>query len=279
MRHFGRRGFSLVELLIVIGIILLLLAILLPALNAAREHAKRVNCMSNMRQLTAAWLMYANDNRGRFCSSEIQDVTVTGVSSINGGAPVRNGFFWSWIADGEDHHDFTRGMLWPYLKSTGVYLCPNDPFPPNTIYALNRFLAGSANIPQGAQTFYTLSQVHFPDHTLVFIEAFADEDSNFNDADDEQDGGPRIESSFNPPFYSANPFNFKFNTAPGKYHPLGLSNGTPISFIDGHVLFWQFADVRTATYVSPTAIPFVSNPDVTQLAAWSGGPVPPGATP
>src|SRR5215469_17924269 len=105
MRNLGRRGFSLVELLIVIGIIAALLAILLPALSAAREHAKRVQCMSNMRQLTAAWLMYANDNRGRFCSSEVQDYTDDGkVSSITGGNPVAGAFFWSWIADGQSHH-------------------------------------------------------------------------------------------------------------------------------------------------------------------------------
>src|SRR5205809_4904335 len=59
-----KRAFTLVELLVVIAIITVLLAILLPVLGRAREQARRVQCASNLRQITQAWLMYADNNQG-----------------------------------------------------------------------------------------------------------------------------------------------------------------------------------------------------------------------
>lgn len=63
-RHRRRRSaFTLVELLVVVGIIALLVAILIPTLGRARQQANRVACSSNLRQLGLAFVMYANDNR------------------------------------------------------------------------------------------------------------------------------------------------------------------------------------------------------------------------
>ena len=60
----GRNAFTLVELLVVIGIIALLIAILMPAMSKARETAVRTACASNLRQIHSGVVMYANENRG-----------------------------------------------------------------------------------------------------------------------------------------------------------------------------------------------------------------------
>ena len=62
----SRTGFTLVELLVVVGVIALLIGFLLPALNKARESARKAKCLSNLRQLAMAATQYANDNHGVF---------------------------------------------------------------------------------------------------------------------------------------------------------------------------------------------------------------------
>jgi len=58
-------GFTLIELLVVIAIIALLLALLIPALRSAREQGQRTVCLSNLKQLTLAWITYANEHDGK----------------------------------------------------------------------------------------------------------------------------------------------------------------------------------------------------------------------
>lgn len=63
--HGRRSGFTMIELLVVIGIITVLMAILLPVLSRVRQQAQEVACLSNVRQLTLAYRTYTGDNRGR----------------------------------------------------------------------------------------------------------------------------------------------------------------------------------------------------------------------
>lgn len=60
-----RSAFTLIELLVVIAVIAILIALLVPALRAARDQAHRAVCLSHLKQLTTAWIAYADANNGR----------------------------------------------------------------------------------------------------------------------------------------------------------------------------------------------------------------------
>jgi prepilin-type N-terminal cleavage/methylation domain-containing protein/prepilin-type processing-associated H-X9-DG protein len=113
-----RRGFTLVELLVVIAIIALLAAMLLPALNRAREKGYRTSCMNNLRQLMQASHQYAGD---------FDDYLP--FLNWNGGGETTWAPGWAYnrpVAFTGNLSDLEYGALWPYLHNYSLWRCPMD---------------------------------------------------------------------------------------------------------------------------------------------------------
>jgi prepilin-type N-terminal cleavage/methylation domain-containing protein len=244
-----RRGFTLIELLVVIAIIAILASMLLPALTKARLKTQGIQCMSNGRQLSLGWMMYAHDSNDRL---------VLASDDGTGRANPLNQYAWTSqhldynpanTANWDINADIVKGPLYPYYKSAAIYKCPADhsfimvngvPKPRVRTISMNFYLGGFAGsdsgIPQAGRyrLFFKLGEIP-PTASKTFL--FLDEREdviNWGNYLTDMDGAP---DSTKP-----GSANFTFDQdLPGFYHHRACG----LSFCDGHSEIHRWLDQRT----------------------------------
>jgi len=119
LMHDHKRGFTLVELLVVISIIALLLAIMVPALNMVRGRTQTIICGTNLKNYGPALCMYAQENSDKapFSFSWLYSMK-TIFKPVPRFGIIPQGCRWHYDVDPPD------GSLWPYLKNINVHMCP-----------------------------------------------------------------------------------------------------------------------------------------------------------
>ncbi len=161
------RAFTLIDLLVVIAIIAVLMAILMPALNRARDQAKRLHCINNVKQLTFAWILYKDDNDDKMV----------------GGLPQR-GSIDAWMLSPRGNNPdpieqckegLRQGKLYPYVKNVDVYRCPSDDR--NSREGMYTFGSFSISGPLNGEEkewsnrhLILYSEIKNPADTVVFVE-------------------------------------------------------------------------------------------------------------
>ena len=206
-----RKGFTLIELLVVIAIIALLMAILVPALNAAREHGKRAVCLSNLGQLTVAWIMYADDSQGKLCTAWVgrQDNWVNVVAKNS--------------SEAQQIKAMKSGVLFPYVNNVRLYKCPTGVPGEMVTYSIAASMWGNSiavhqDHPK-EMCFKNRFQIQRAGERIVFVD------------EGKWPGSPWGVWHDRPMWWDI----------PTIRH----SNGTNWSFADGHAVYHKWVDKRT----------------------------------
>jgi prepilin-type N-terminal cleavage/methylation domain-containing protein/prepilin-type processing-associated H-X9-DG protein len=216
-----RQGFTLIELLVVIAIIAILMAILMPALARVREQGKRAACMGQLKQLTLAWIMYADENDGKLVNG------ATGFSNQNmSWGDHRNELAWvdGFSRNWDDQIDAIQdGALYPYLKNEDIYRCPTGRRGEALTYSI-MFSMNAVNHPwsQGIQGAHVKKMSEIMPNTAMRL-VFIDEGYMTSDA------------------YAVYIHQESWFDSP----PVRHGDGTTLSFADGHADHWKWKGTDT----------------------------------
>ena len=194
----NRKAFTLIELLVVISIIALLVSVLMPALNKAREQAKASVCLGNQKALISAWIMYQADNEDKLVGGFVSSYEPATNASYWGGAydyaagsawihaPLKSDLSNATINDlmSEEGLDYRQrgieyGKLWKYTKTYEVYNCPGDksykkepPYNTFVSYAISATMNGEEidNWNPYTNPYINSAQIKSSAEKMVFVE-------------------------------------------------------------------------------------------------------------
>jgi len=174
-----QEGFTLIELLVVIAIIAILAALLLPALSATKAKAHTVGCINNIRQLSLAWSLYADENDGLLVNNHgIDETRLLRQNWVN------NVMDWGTAEENTNTAYLISGKLTPLLAlNTAVYKCPSDralaengsrtrSYSMNSLVGNPGVLTNKFN-PNYAQ-FFKPAEIKIPSGTFVFLDEHPD---------------------------------------------------------------------------------------------------------
>jgi len=210
----GIRGFTLVEILVVIAIIALLLALLMPALERAREQGRRAVCLNNLRQLTLAWNLYADDNDDKIVNGN----TSTGAFNPDGTCWV----YWpgQGATEGQRIQGIEDGLLFKYCPNVELYRCPTGLAGEVVTYAVVDAMNGYDAIPGAAgKIIRTRMEIRRPDERAVFLDEGRLSPASWTIWYDQERWWDQI--------------------------TMRHGNGTNFSFADGRGEYWKWQDSRT----------------------------------